>query len=207
MRPLPKVCIDIGHGGPDPTSKSQRGAVYGTAVESELNLETFWDLLESMQDLSGAVELVSTRVTEDEKVSFAERGRISRDCLFTISIHHNAAPHNEAQRGAEVYYLQADAPSKRLAQVIARAMPSELWGRKYGARVVPAKNDPATTQDDWLQNPINVMSPHRRNPVVLVECAYLSNEQDRAFITQPLARLQVVTAIRAGIIWGLRKWS
>lgn len=202
---MKNVCIDPGHGGPG-NSKEEKGACYAKFVESEFNLVVATDLAVSLSGMP--LKWAFTREWED-RVSFSKRGKISRGCDFTICIHGNAHKLKHI-RGAEIYYLKGDVESRGLAQVIADAMPKELWGRGRGARVVEAFNDPNTQKDDWLQAPINVLSPHSHSPAVLVECGYASNDADRKFMMDQWSRYSLVNAIRAGVLFGAKeseRWS
>ena len=169
-----KICIDAGHGGKDP------GAVSGGVQEKDIALAV---ALKIGALLTG-YEVVYTR-DEDVYVGLAERALIANQVsadLF-VSVHCNSAPGTSAN-GMEVYvHTTRSAASTRAAHAIYdRLLPaSGLKGRGIKSK------DLAVLRETDM-------------PAVLVELAFISNDEDRAKLVSDEWQERAAEAIAAGIM-------
>lgn len=172
------VCIDAGHGGKDP------GAEGGGVQEKDIALTVALKVGALLKDC----EVIYTR-TEDVYVGLSERALIANRAkadLF-VSIHCNSVD-DESAHGMEVYvYTARSAASTRAAHAIYdRLLPaSGLRGRGVKA------NDYAVLRETPM-------------PAVLVELAFISNEFDRAKLTDSAWQDDAAQAIADGIIAALK---
>ena len=191
---LPVVCLDPGHGGSD------RGADRYGVDEADLNLEIMLELEASLAGVQ--LDVVLTR-DFDVRTSLEGRGERAKDfgADFVLSIHvnaHGAAPH---LHGLEMYYRPGDIMGSRVSHVVANRAPVELMSGKIFCA--------DTDNGSWLQRPLNVLESYTRHriPAALVECGYLSNRSDKAFVTTPLGRSAIVCGLRSGVIHAARMLS
>ncbi|WP_346689737.1 N-acetylmuramoyl-L-alanine amidase [uncultured Cloacibacillus sp.] len=168
------ICIDAGHGGKDP------GACAGGVREKDIALYTVFKIGTLLADY----ELIYTRFT-DVYVSLSKRARIANAAevdLF-VSIHCNSAP-NSSANGMEVYvHTSRGADSTRAAHAIYdRLLPaSGLRGRGIKSK------DLAVLRETDM-------------PAVLVELAFISNDNDRAKLVSDEWQERAAEAIAAGIM-------
>jgi len=157
-----RVVVDPGHGGHD-TGAVANGVVerdYVLAVARELQAFCGWE---------------ATR--GEEFVKLAERGVRSRNlgADLVLSLHVNANKDPKA-KGLTCYALKAQPEALALGDLICQSAPPE-FRRGRGSTIV-AHNGPGTG-DDWLQRPINVLTPHADHAtVVLVELFFCTNPAD-----------------------------
>ncbi len=167
---LPVVVIDPGHGGED------GGASSGGVCEKDINLSIALHLA-ALCRASG----IGCRLTRSEDVMLYGDGKPSRkmqdltnrlkltedcDCVF-ISIHQNKFPQSGC-RGAQVYYSGNNANSEKLALAIQNAVRENLQNGN-------------TRQIKKAGSEIFVLD-RAAVPAVLVECGFLSNEEERALL-------------------------
>ena len=168
------ICIDAGHGGKDP------GACAGGVCEKDIALYTAFKIGTLLADY----ELIYTRFT-DVYVSLSKRARIANaaEADLFVSIHCNSAP-NSSANGMEVYvHTSRSTDSTRAAHAIYdRLLPaSGLRGRGVKA------NDYAVLRETAM-------------PAVLVELAFISNDEDRAKLVSDEWQERAAEAIAAGIM-------
>jgi len=168
---MPKICIDPGHGGKD------SGAV-GIFKEKDLNLKVALNLGKILKDSGQTV--VFTRTT-DVFIELADRVRISnneRADVF-VSIHQNGAPNNSA-RGVETYYYRGSEKGKALALNIQK----ELVNLNY-------------TLDRGVKEAEYYVIKYLKAVAVLVECGFVTNEQDAKAVDEKV--YEIAFAIAKGI--------
>lgn len=171
-----KVCLDPGHGGNDP------GATKRGIIERDWNL-MFCKELESQFDELG-IQTVLTRTTNDVKPSFASRGRISQefksDVTLVIHVNANKSP---LARGLTTYHLLGHKTAAAMGTQIMNTAPGGL-ARPRG-KSIEAHNGPGL-HDDWLQAPVNVLTPHgSHSTALLIETFFCSNATDVDIVSQP----------------------
>lgn len=179
-----KLVIDPGHGG------DNTGAIGNGIVEKDwvykaataISEVTKWDVLRG----------------PDEALSLSQRGIRSRelgaDLVLCLHVNANSSP---LLHGTTAYYLMHQPGMKELGERIARSSPKP-WRRPFHEAIL-AHNGPGLT-DDWLQAPVNVMTPHADHAlVVLIESFFLTNKQDAEFAKDPTCYAQfahcVITSV------------
>lgn len=217
----PLVVLDPGHGGRDPGAISP----YGGVREKDATLALARAIREELA-ASGRVRVALTR-DGDDYLLLDDRYEIARRLgadLF-VSIHADAAPHNDGARGATVYTLSEVASDRRAAELAARENAADLIG---GARLSEdagvnrilidlAQRESMETSAEFARllhreaAPIFPFRPewHRFAafvvlkapdiPSILFESGYLTNEADVAYISSPEGRAQIADGMRRAI--------
>ncbi len=169
-----RVVVDAGHGGIDGGVSGKRTGV----KESDLNLAISFALKERLEDMGFEVTL--TRKTEGGLYESTAKGFKKRDMqrrkeiiqkadpALVISVHQNFYP-SKATRGAQVFYP----PKNEEAERFALLMQSRLNGL-YAEKKVKGRK--ATKGEFFMLS----CSPC---PSLIVECGFLSNEQDEVLLS------------------------
>lgn len=173
-----KVVVDAGHGGND------GGARSGNLYEKELTLAIAKQI--KAMNSNENLEIFLTR-TDDATSDLQNRVDIANNQkadLF-LSIHVNAEPGNKTS-GFEVFiqdntsdYAQSKVLGSALLQSISSIYKTDAVLKQRAAGVYVLKQAPC--------------------PAVIIECGYLTNEQDSKFIQQPANQKAVAQKILAGI--------
>lgn len=185
-----KVAIDPGHGGPDP------GSVNGSFLEKDFT----WQISKQLQgvlELHG-IDSVFTR-NEDEDPAFSVRNRRANDAgaKLIVSVHVNAFKDGSA-RGLKAYYWPENRDMLAMAKIIQRAAPYELY--RNNALPVPAV--PGVEQRSR-----NLLGAYTL-PAVLIETAFISNDNDLAALQDKDCQQRIAIAILLGILsYGGRAWT
>ena len=190
------VVIDPGHGGSDPGAIGYKDdEIYVT--EADANLDISLRLYEILKD--NGVNVAITR-TEDEWVDLYDRAPYANglDASFFISVHNNSAVAKTAHGSSVYYYTGATdeateekygITSKEAAQIILDEMIDAcgLYDRKIqdGSKLVVLK--------------------HTQMPGVLVECAFISNDEEMELLNSPDFTQKMAQGIADGVIKVLKK--
>ncbi len=163
------IVVDPGHGGKD------EGAQKEKVKEAQINLSISQKLKSELEKLGanvtltrdGAYDLASEGAQNRKREDMKKRAAMineDRIDLF-ISVHLNAYP-NVSIHGAQVFYRKKDEASKAFADIIQKRMNTFTQVEKK-----------SKTGDYYI---LNETTP----PGVLVECGFLSNENDRLNLTK-----------------------
>ncbi len=186
-----KIVIDPGHGGID---SGAIGIKTGNK-ESDLNLDLSFFLKDYCESSNLGVTL--TRETQDGLYGSTESGFKRRDMEerkriilesspdIVVSIHMNKFP-SSARRGAQVYYQQGDETSRALADKIQSAL-NEYINIPNQSRSFTA------SQGDFYMCKI-------KKPAIIVECGFLSNEEDDLLLSQKSYRKNLAYVIYNGVM-------
>lgn len=178
------VCIDPGHGGPDP------GAVSADGIqEKTVNLSVAKRVAEYLRRAD--VQVVLTRDTDkelvlgnDDAAELRARAKVANDAKadFFLSIHCNAASTPDAE-GFEIYHYPGSVKGAMLATKIAGAytVASGLKKRKVASANFQVLRDTAM-------------------PAVLVELGFLTNKADCALLREPAFLDKIALGIAFGIL-------
>lgn len=183
-----KVVIDAGHGGYD------GGVVgYNTGVkEAELNLELAKELEKYFRSIG--IDVVMTRKNSDGLYSLGTKNKKQQDMKarakiieeaepdVVISIHMNAFVQRK-QRGAQVFFKKGNQAGMNFAQSVKSVLGANL---EYG-------NREALAGDYYILNCTD-------RPAVLVECGFLSNEQEELLLKDKDYRQKVAYYIMLGTL-------
>jgi N-acetylmuramoyl-L-alanine amidase len=187
------VVLDAGHGGEDGGA-----SIYGGTPEKELNLLISYDLRDMLEAVG--FKVVMTR-TEDvllydknsdyhdhkKSMDLANRLKIARATpgAILVSIHMNAFPETKYS-GLQVYYSKNDQGSRELALAI----------QEINKSIISPANDRKIKQAGS-----NIYLLDRfENPAVLIECGFLSNDEEREKLNSPEYRQKLATCFLSAIM-------
>ncbi len=192
----PMIVIDAGHGGEDGGAIGVNGC-----IEKELNLDIAlitYDLLRA-----SGVNAVLTRSedvllydkdTPGKKKAQDVRNRVAiaeeYDNSILISIHMNTYPAAKYS-GAQIYY----SPNRPESEVIAKTCQENI--KEYLQPNNTRETKPATSAIYLLHNV--------QRPAVLVECGFISNQEEAELLSTEGYRHKVACIIYASIIEYLNK--
>lgn len=186
----PHIVLDPGHGGMD-------GGAIGCdgSVEKEINLEISLLLRDLLGTFGYDVTMIrmddtdlgggSGTVREQKKADLAARLEIMEQDpgAAVLMIHQNQFTQSK-YHGAQMFYGLKDTSSKLLAENL-RGSIIDLVQPDNTREIKPA------TDDVWLLMQCT-------NPIVLVECGFLSNPEECALLQDSAYQQQMAFAIAAG---------
>lgn len=178
------VVLDAGHGGWDPGKTGTNGA-----DEKLLNLAVVEKLADYLEQ--GGAEVILTRSSDDalgsgKKADMAERKKIANEtgADILVSIHQNAFPSAKA-KGAQVFYHRSSENGKILAECVQES----LRGRVDGSNTRQAKEN----KDYYILRTTEI-------PAVIVECGFLSNQEEERLLNDSGYQEKLAWAIYCGIL-------
>jgi N-acetylmuramoyl-L-alanine amidase len=217
----PLIVIDPGHGGHDPGAASP----FSDRPEKDITLALGLAMRDALA-ASGRVRVAMTR-DDDRYLVLEDRYRIARrlDADLFISIHADAAPENDAARGATIYTLSEVASDREAALLAQRQNASDAIA---GARLSPDPNVNLILIDLAQRESMNVSADfarllHREAapifpfrpvwhrfaafvvlkapdiPSILFESGYLTNETDTAYIASPQGRREIAEGMKRAV--------
>lgn len=178
------IVIDPGHGGKDPGKVSANGT-----QEKEINLAIAKKVKETLE--ANGIQVVMTR---DEDVSLGRKSEDMRkrvqviaesNPMAAVSIHQNSFS-DSTVRGPQVFYFEGS----KLGQEFARTMQNELWKIDEEHR-----REIKSNQNYYILKNTAVTT-------IIVECGFLSNEEEAALLAEDAYQEKLAQAICEGII----KW-
>lgn len=171
-----RFILDPGHGGPDP------GAVGGWLTEAQVVLDIALRVVALLQDAGH--EAILTR-EDDTKPKWRDRIAPATAGDRFISIHCNAS-NDPSANGMETFHFPGSTGGRKLAEAIfdeLRRLPNLKPREVKSARFYVLRKTPC--------------------PAALVECAFISNLQDRKFhLESDAGRQRLAGAIAKGAIKG-----
>ena len=182
------VVIDPGHGGSDPGSIGYKTKVH----EADLNLKLSL-LLKTKLEKAG-INVVMTRENENALLEGSGKKWKRKDMELrkaliektrpnmVISLHQNSYT-NHSLRGAQVFYDKTSEISKTIAGFIQEQFKQNL-----------DKSIKATSPGDYF------MLKCSAAPSVIVECGFLSNEEDEKLLQTPEYQEKIIDSIYKGIV-------
>lgn len=172
-----KICIDPGHSGP-----LEPGACAGGASEAAVVLQVS-KILAKLLEAAGH-KTILTRVDDIEDDSLSWRCEVAwkfRADIF-LCIHCNAAESTEAH-GTETWYYETSERGRNLARCIQNALVANCGTTDRGVK----------SNDDWT------VLQGTTCPAVLVELAFITNEEERDRLTDCLLQRQFAVGIVNGV--------
>ena len=185
----PVVVIDSGHGGFDPGKVGVDGS-----LEKEINLEIAMKLKKYLE--LEDIEVIMTRESdvglyreEDPGKKMADmrnRCQLINDANpdLVVSIHQNSY-HEEYVSGGQVFYYKGSAQGKELAEIL-----QERFSYVLGSE---NRRHSKANGDYYLL--LNV-----KNPIVIVECGFLSNRKEAALLQQEDYQDRLAWTIHMGVM-------
>lgn len=183
------VVIDVGHGGIDPGKVSSEGV-----LEKDINLAISKKLKQFLE--SADIRVVMTREEdlglygEDEgnkKIAdMRERCRLieESEASLVVSVHQNSY-HDEAVRGPQVFYYMGS----KEGRVLAEKIQASFFGLLGEKNTRSAKG-----------NREYYLLLHVKQPLVIVECGFLSNKEEAAKLCDEAYQEKVAWVIHMGIL-------
>ncbi|MFN3727602.1 MAG: N-acetylmuramoyl-L-alanine amidase [Allosphingosinicella sp.] len=217
----PVVVIDPGHGGRDPGAPAAMAGLH----EKQVTLALARAIRDELA-ASGRVRVALTR-EDDRFIPLEGRYEIARRLgadLF-ISLHADAAPSNDAARGATIYTLSEVASDREAALLAQQQNASDAIGgvtmsrdpnvnlilvdlaqresMEASARFAQILHREAAStirfQPDWHRFAAFIVLKAPDIPSVLFESGYVTNAEDVAYLTSPEGREQIATGLRRAI--------
>ncbi len=185
----PVVVIDSGHGGNDPGKVGINGA-----LEKDINLQIARRLKQYLE--ASDIQVVMTRDsdtglysehdTNKKMADMQERCRLINEAApaLVVSIHQNSY-HEESICGGQVFYYKDSANGKRLAELL----------QKRFDFVLGADNRRLAKANDTYY-----LLLHVKQPIVIVECGFLSNWQESAMLTSEDYQDRLAWTLHMGIM-------
>lgn len=190
--PPPQIIIDPGHGGED------GGAAVGDTLEKDLNLQ----ISQCLSDLYALFGIRSEMTRTEDKMLYdhfddledyrgkkksydlRSRLRIAEEsgAALYVGVHMNKFP-QEKYKGLQVYYSPNTDESAQAAQI------TQSYAKKY--------LDPTNERETKKATNAIYILKRITIPAVLVECGFLSNEEERALLETPEYRLKVAAVLFA----------
>lgn len=188
------VVVDPGHGGEDGGASAADGT-----LESDLNLAVALRLNDLLR-FAGERTVLTRSTTEAiytegdtiraRKVSDT-RNRVElvneTENAVLLSIHHNSLPSSPATHGAYVFH-NGVGEAQALAESVQAALNAAVNDSEKQARSIP---------------PTVYLMNHVTAPGVLVECGFLSNEEEAQRLQDPSYQRKLAAVIAAGALQSL----
>ena len=178
-----RIYIDAGHGQWDPGKVAKDGT-----LEKDINLSISKYLQGYLEQSGGFV--LTTRVddkslSDKKREDLRERKNIANNeqvDLF-VSIHQNSFP-KESVKGAQVFYYKGSEESKKLAEFVQAKLSNIDKGNKRVAK----------------ENKDYYILRETKMPSIIVECGFLSNQQENTMLKDEKYQKEIAWAIYSGIL-------
>ncbi len=190
---LGTVVVDAGHGGEDPGKISS----YSGVNEKDLNLSIAKILTDQLESAGYRVIMTreedklvykegTTDITDKRKQDLTRRKDIMDNggADIAISIHLNDFSQSKYY-GAQVFYPPNSEKSKLLALSVQKSLRENV--------------DPSNKREALLKSTPIVILRNLKTPTIVVECGFLSNQQEEQKLRSEDYQLRIARAIKAGI--------
>lgn len=178
------IVIDAGHGGWDPGKVRSDGI-----VEKDINLKIAAKLQKYLEQ--GGSYVITTRVddkalSDKKRADLGERKNIANnnEVDLLISIHQNSFPKPSA-KGAQVFYFNKSEQSKILADCIQSKI--KEFADPNNDRIAKANTD-------------YYILKQTKVPAVIVECGFLSNDEENKKLNDEQYQEKIAWAIYMGVV-------
>lgn len=190
------IVIDPGHGGSDPGAIGYKDGKED-ARESNITLDISKKLDANLK--SAGIKTVMTRTT-DEFIGLAERAEFAneRNATLFVCVHINSAT-VESAHGSSVYYYTSDNDAKTKEKF-------GITSKEFAQLIQNEILKSAGRYDRKIQNGSNLAVLRRTTmPAVLVECAFISNDEERELMKTDGFRQKLADGISQGVIKALKQ--
>lgn len=194
----PKVVIDAGHGGFDSGAVGKDGSGNAVLYEKTANLNIALSLEQKLK--SRGVDVVMTRSTDKALGTTTMEDLVNRSLIANnnnadifVSIHNDASD-NTSATGTSVLYAG-----------LANSGNYGISGKEIAANILtPLVKATGLANRGLSERPNLVVLKRTVMPAVLVECAFVTCEKDRAVLMNDAKVSQIADAICEGIITSLK---
>ena len=182
-----RIVVDSGHGGSDPGKVGINGA-----LEKDVNLKIAKKIEKLLE--KNHVQVIMTREDEnglaDSKVEDMKK-RVSiineKKPVLAVSIHQNSYG-QESIHGAQVFYYSHSKEGEAAAQVMQEALLSIDPGNKRQAKA----------------NDTYYMLKKTEVPLIIVECGFLSNQEEAEKLVTEEYQMKIAEAVCEGVLGYIR---
>ena len=181
------ILLDVGHGGFD---GGAIGSFIGTP-EADINLAVSRFLSDELAKMGYYVFMTRMGdygVTSSKATDMYKRAEIMHLDIFdaSISIHMDSFPHDHSVHGARVYCMEGKAEAKSLAQCVLQ-------------QIITSFNPPHKQPYEQSYEESSMVVREPAAPGILVECGFLSNQEEEANLNDPAYQKRMAAAIARGI--------
>jgi len=171
-----RICLDPGHSGP-----YEPGACAGGVSEADINLAMARLLGQELTAAGHAVILTRSGPIASDGLKFRAELANQWEADVFLSLHCNAAA-TVAAKGVETF-----------------CFPGSQMGRQLAGHIQQALSEAGYTLDRGVKEANFAVLRLTAMPAVLVECGFLTNEQDRAVLADPAGQQRIAAAVAAGL--------
>lgn len=183
------VVLDVGHGGNDPGKIGVDGG-----LEKDINLAVAKQLKTYLE--ASDVEVILTRDSDTglygEKDNRKKMADMKKRCEIideikpeiVVSIHQNSY-HQEEISGGQVFYYKGSDKGKKLAEILQK---------RFDYVLGEANRRQAKANDNYY------LLLHVKQPIVIVECGFLSNWKEAAMLNSEEYQDRLAWTIHMGIM-------
>ena len=189
----PTVLLDAGHGGEDPGAVSD----YSVISEKDINLS----IAKKVQSLLSSQNISTKMTREEDKLEYTPETtnivqKRRQDLMrrkkmmdentngIIVSIHLNKFPQTQ-YFGAQTFFANNSLESQELAKSIQKKLRETV--------------DPNNTREALLKKEPIIILKNVKNPTVVVECGFLSNEEEEKKLASTEYQDKLALAISEGI--------
>lgn len=189
-----KVIIDAGHGGEDGGAVSDHGVLekdinlaVSLKLEKILNLfGVHTDMIRREDSAIGNINLSSVRERKVSDMRMRVQSVLETPDAVLVSVHQNSFPQDKSCCGAQVFFSPNNVNSEVLAENIRQSL-QKIIGRKNNREI---KNG---GKDIYLLKNVNC-------PAVLVECGFLTNDEESKLLLNEIYRTKLAIGMAAGFL-------
>lgn len=187
------VLLDAGHGGEDPGAVSD----YSEAKEKDINLNIAKKIQTILSDQNIPVKMTrledkleysedTTNIVQKRRQDLIRRKKMMDENIngINVSIHLNKFPQTQ-YFGAQTFFAANSPESKNLANKIQKKLREAI--------------DNNNTREALLKKEPIIILKNIKNPTVIVECGFLSNEDEEKKLISPNYQEKLAIAISEGI--------
>lgn len=187
------VVLDAGHGGEDPGAVSsfsgakEKDITLAIVLEAKKLLEAdgYTVLLTRSEDvLNYTNENLSMTAKRREDLQARKKMMDESNADIVISVHLNAFT-DSRYSGAQTFYTKQSVSSKKLAIALQEAMRAHL--------------DEANTREALLKSEDIIITKNCKVTTTIVECGFLSNEEEEKRLTNGEYQKRIAEAIKLGV--------
>lgn len=183
------VVVDAGHGGADSGKVGVNGA-----LEKDINLAIALKLKDLLE--KDGVQVILTREGDDGLYDEGEANKKQQDmkrrcamideaeAVATVSIHQNSYT-QESVKGPQVFYYQDSLQGRQIAEILQESLNAELKVER--PREIKA-------------NDSYYLLKKTKTPTVIVECGFLSNQEEAKLLVTEEYQQRVAQAVCRGIL-------
>jgi N-acetylmuramoyl-L-alanine amidase len=190
---LGTVIVDAGHGGEDPGKVSS----YSGVNEKDLSLSIAKLLANQLEEAGYRVIMTreedklvyregTTDITDKRKQDLTRRKDMmdNSGADIVVSIHLNDFSQSKYY-GAQVFYPPNSEKSKLLALCVQKTLREDV--------------DPSNKREALVKSTPIVILRNLKTPTIIVECGFLSNQQEEQKLRSDQYQLRIARAIKTGI--------